>query len=128
LHAYNADNLSEKLYDSLASLQAGAPDRFTFEKFVVPTIANGKVYVGTSNSLEVFGLRTMFWSATNDIVDGTIRLLFSGPAGFPNTLQASDDFLHWIDIGSGTPIGTGMFTYSEAISPSTKKRFYRVVN
>ena len=128
LHAYNADELSQKLYDSLASLQAGAPDRITFEKFVVPTIANGKVYVGTSNSVAVFGLRTLIWSATRDLTAGTIRLVFSGPAGFPNTLQASEDLLSWIDLGPGTPTGTGTFSYTEAIATGKKARFYRVVN
>jgi hypothetical protein len=128
LHAYNAENLSQKLYDSLASLQAGAPDRITFVKFAVPTIANGKVYVGTSNSVAVFGLRTMIWSVTNDLASGTIRLVFSGPTGMPNILQASDDLAHWIDLGPGTPTGTGTFSYSEAISTVTRTKFYRVVN
>jgi len=128
LHAYNADDLSQKLYDSLASLQAGAPDRITFVKFVVPTIANGKVYTGTSNSVAVFGLRTMIWSVTNDVSSGTIRLIFSGPTGMPNILQASEDLMHWTDLGPGTPTGTGTFSYSEAIATANRARFYRVVN
>ena len=128
LHAYNADDLSQKLYDSLAALQAGAPDRILFVKFVVPTIANGKVYVGTSNSVAVFGLRTFIWSATRDSLAGTIRLVFSGPAGMPNLLQASDDLLNWIDLGPGTPTGTGTFSYTEAIAPGKRAKFYRVVN
>lgn len=128
LRAYNADDLSKKLYDSLAALQAGAPDRITFVKFAVPTIANGKVYAGTSNSVAVFGLRTIIWSATHDVASGTIRLVFSGPTGRPNTLQTSVDLKNWTDLGTGTATGTGTFTFSEAISPATPTRFYRVVN
>jgi len=128
LHAYNADDLSQKLYDSLASMQAGAPDRITFVKFVVPTIANGKVYIGTSNSVAVFGLRTFIWSVTNDLASGTIRLVFSGPTGMPNTLQASEDSVNWTDLGPGTPTGTGTFSYTEAIVPGKRARFYRVMN
>jgi hypothetical protein len=128
LHAYNSDDLSQKLYDSLASLQAGAPDRITFVKFVVPTIADGKVFVGTSNSVAVFGLRTLIWSVNHDASAGTIHLVFSGPAGLPNTLQASGDLVNWTDLGPGTPTGTGTFSYTETIALGTRARFYRVVN
>jgi hypothetical protein len=53
LHAYDATNLGSELYNST---QAGSRDRFTDNKFVTPMIANGKVYVGTPNSVAVFGL------------------------------------------------------------------------
>ena len=55
LHAYNANNLSVELYNSN---QAGSGrDNFgNGNKFITPTIANGKVYVGTTNGVGVFGL------------------------------------------------------------------------
>jgi len=53
LHAYDASNLHE-LYNSN---QAGSRDQLgAGNKFITPAIANGKVYVGTTNSVEVFGL------------------------------------------------------------------------
>jgi hypothetical protein len=53
LHAYDASNLHE-LYNSN---QAGSRDQLgAGNKFITPTIVNGKVYVGTTNSVEVFGL------------------------------------------------------------------------
>ena len=53
LHAYDP-NLKE-LYNS--NQAAGNRDQFGFgNKFITPTIANGKVYVGTPNSVAVFGL------------------------------------------------------------------------
>lgn len=128
LRAYNSDNLSQKLYDSLASWQAGLPDRISYIKFAVPTIANGKVYVGTDGALAVFGLRAYIWSATNDVASGKVQIVFSGPAGMPNILQASGDLMHWTDLGPGTPTGTGKYTYSEAVPPGTGSRFYRVTN
>jgi len=54
LHAYDASNLHE-LYNS--NQASGGRDQFgTGNKFITPTIANGKVYVGTINSVGVFGL------------------------------------------------------------------------
>ncbi len=53
LHAYAATNLATELYNS----SKVAADGFSDNKFVTPTIANGKVYVGTPNSVAVFGLK-----------------------------------------------------------------------
>lgn len=54
LWACNATNISTEIYNST---QAGARDQLTNGvKFIVPTIANGKVYVGGQSNLSVFGL------------------------------------------------------------------------
>ena len=54
LHAYDATNLARELYNS--NQAAGSRDQFADNKFITPMIANGKVYVGTPNSVVVFGL------------------------------------------------------------------------
>jgi hypothetical protein len=54
LYAYNADDLSEELYNSN---QEGTRDQFgAGNKFVTPLIANGRVYVGGQTGVAVFGL------------------------------------------------------------------------
>jgi hypothetical protein len=53
LHAYDANTLHE-LYNSN---QAGSRDQLgAGNKFITPTVVNGKVYMGTSDSVGVFGL------------------------------------------------------------------------
>jgi hypothetical protein len=53
LHAYNASNLNE-LYNS--NQAPGGRDQFgAGNKFITPTIVNGKVFVGTPNGVAVFG-------------------------------------------------------------------------
>lgn len=55
LHAYDATNLANELYNS--NQAPSARDQFgAGNKFITPMIANGKVYVGTPNGVAVFGL------------------------------------------------------------------------
>ena len=55
LHAYDAANLGHELYNS--NQAADNRDHFgAGNKFITPTIADGKVFVGTTGSVAVFGL------------------------------------------------------------------------
>jgi hypothetical protein len=54
LHAYDARNLARELYNSNQRSSRDNPGHAS--KFTVPTVAGGKVFVGTANQLSVFGL------------------------------------------------------------------------
>ncbi len=54
LLAFAGANIAVKLYDSGINLTRDNPGPAV--KFSVPTVVNGKVYVGTQNSVSVFGL------------------------------------------------------------------------
>jgi hypothetical protein len=55
LHAFDPANIHTALWDSTQATgnrdQAGVAVKFT-----VPTVANGKVYIGTMTELDVYGL------------------------------------------------------------------------
>jgi hypothetical protein len=55
LHAYDATNLAHELYNS--NQAAANRDQFgAGNKYITPTVADGKVFVGTTNAVAVFGL------------------------------------------------------------------------
>ncbi len=55
LHAYDAANLTHELYNSnQAASNRDHPG--AGNKFITPTVADGKVFLGTQNSVAVFGL------------------------------------------------------------------------
>ncbi len=79
LHAYDAADLSKELYSSSgASTTLGAGN-----KFIAPTIANGKVYFGTQNSVAIFGLTRQTPAPLPDgdysLTNGSSHLLLDDP-------------------------------------------------
>ena len=55
LHAYDAGNLAHELYSS--NQAATGRDHFgAGNKYITPTVADGKVFVGTTHGVAIFGL------------------------------------------------------------------------
>ncbi len=55
LRAYDPNNLSNEIYNSAMVAASHEPPGLAV-KFSVPTVANGKVYVGTQTKVDVYGL------------------------------------------------------------------------
>jgi Immunoglobulin domain/Immunoglobulin I-set domain len=54
LHAYDATNVGNELYNS--NQASNGRDNFSGNKYITPVVVNGKVYVATPNSVVAFGL------------------------------------------------------------------------
>jgi hypothetical protein len=95
LHAYDAADVSRELYDTT---QAGSRDVLDAAvKFAVPTVANGKVYVGTETGLDVLGLLPGHPALPTGYLDGDV-----GSVGLPGSARFSNG--RFIVTGGGADI------------------------
>jgi len=95
LHAYDANNLATEFYNS--SQAANGRDNFgSGNKFITPTIANGKVYVGTPNSVAVFGYLRQTAAPIPDgdynLTNGASNLLLDDAYG---SLASGNPMIQW---------------------------------
>lgn len=122
LHAYNALNLTQELYNSDQNGTTDVPGPSV--KFSVPTVVNGKVYVGTLTELDVYGLTN---SATPTPSSSASATPSTSPSPTPSaapTLTASAS-----QTPSATPTSTAVAitapangaTVSSTVSITVKK-------
>jgi hypothetical protein len=125
LHAYDATDLHE-LYNS--NQAAGGRDQFgTGNKFIAPTIANGNVFVGTTNGVGVFGLLTnkllqlhADHTEVNGVTNGSVVTPSVGPPGFTGKVMVN---------GSGsvnfTPAQVGNGVYFLSCCKNINNAYYK---
>ena len=101
LHAYDATNLQNEFYNTNQNATRDAPGAAV--KFTVPTVANGKVFLGTQSQVSAYGLLVGFGVSASpvqqSIVPGTSAVF---------TVQVSEysNFNGTVNFGiSGLPLG-----------------------
>jgi hypothetical protein len=109
LHAFNAANLSEELWNSEMTGEDGVGSSVNFAN---PTVVNGKVYLATSDSVVVYGIRsasTVTQLRRSRSQDERLRAsldaeLLSAQKGdarfhFPKTMEQGKDYIVTLEIG-----------------------------
>jgi hypothetical protein len=97
LHAFDATNVSSELYNSSQNATRDTPG--TANKFAVPTIANGKVYVSTAVELDVYGLLgSTPQTATPVLIPGSES--FNGSVSVTITDSTSGAIIYYTTDGS----------------------------
>jgi hypothetical protein len=87
LFAFDPTNLANKLYDSTLALMAR--DKLVpVARFVTPTISNGKVYIGGTAALEVYGLLPTLSAVAGNNQTGTEKAILPVPL----TVLAADAY------------------------------------
>ena len=134
LHAYQASNISNEIYNSAMNAGRDAPGGGI--KFSTPTIANGKVYVGTANSVAVYGLGT--WAQTPSIsppggaYTGSIQVSITDPtegATIRYTLDGSTPtpsspaYTKPITVNSSTTVSAKAFNGNQGGSPTAQNGY-----
>ncbi|MBZ5664004.1 MAG: Ig-like domain-containing protein [Acidobacteriia bacterium] len=87
LFAFDPNNLATKFYDSTQALKA-RDKLVTVTRFVTPTISNGKVYVGGTAALAVYGLLPSLSVGTGNNQTGVVKTVLPVPL----TVVATDAY------------------------------------
>jgi hypothetical protein len=106
LRAFDATNVATELYDSAQNSTRDAAGQAV--KFVVPTVINGKVYVGALGKVDVYGLL----GATQQVATPTIT---PGGESFTGTIS--------VTLADSTPGATIYYT-TDGSNPTTLSTVY----
>ena len=116
LMAHNAANVSSTLYSSNTNLSRDNPGNAV--KFTVPTVANGKVYVGAQYQLSVYGLLSGQETTTDPVFSpGTGS--FSGSLAVSMTDATQGATIYYTLDGSTPTVASAVYTAPLTISATT---------
>jgi hypothetical protein len=103
LQAYDATNIANTLYNSLMNPTRDTPGPSV--KFVVPTVAHGKVYVGTANAVSAYGLLNGAQQAATPAIRPAAET-FTGTLGVNITDSTSNASIFYSTTGTATTNST----------------------
>src|SRR5260370_1696629 len=112
VYAYDATNLATMLY---SSSQGGSRDQAGLtSKFLVPTIAKGRVYVGTQTEVDVYGLFSQTPPVPNQVLSSLNLTFTNQPVGSSTPVQS----VTLANTGTGTTsISTITTTEHSTLAP-----------
>jgi hypothetical protein len=123
LHAYNAANLAHELYNS--NQAASSRDHFgDGNKYITPTVVNGKVYVGTTTGVGVFGLLNCTYSISLSSQSfsssaGGNGVSVTAPTGCAWSVANPSNFITITGVASG--IGDGVVSFTVPANLGTSR-------
>jgi hypothetical protein len=116
LQAHNATNVSTTLYSSNTNLTRDNPGPAV--KFTVPTVANGKVYVGTESQLSIYGLLNGQTQAATPVLTPGAES-FSGSLAVSMSDATAAATIYYTLDGSTPTVGSPVYSAPITISATT---------
>jgi len=118
LRAYNATNIATELFNSTGNQPNNGPSNAAGPavKFAVPTVVNGKVYVGAQKEVDIYGLIGTTQTAATPVISPSSQS-FTGTLSVTITDGTSGAAIYYTTDGS-TPT-TSSTKYTGAITVST---------
>jgi hypothetical protein len=116
LQAHNASNVADTLYSSRTNLTRDNPGPAV--KFTVPTIVNGKVYVGAQYQVSVFGLLNQEPQAAAPVLSPGVET-FSGSLAVRMSDATSGATIYYTLNGSTPTTSSSVYTGPITITATT---------
>ena len=107
LDAFDASNVANRLYSSGTNPSRDNPGGPV--KFIVPTIANGKVYTGSQSQLSVFGLLSGSTQAATPVISPTSKS-FSGSVQVTVTDSTAGASIYYTTNGATPTTASALYT------------------
>jgi LysM repeat protein len=116
LMAHNAANVSTTLYSSNTNLSRDNPGYAV--KFTVPTVVNGKVYVGAQYQLSVYGLLSGQQLASDPVLSPAAET-FRGSLSVSMTDATPEATIYYTLNGSTPTVASAVYTTPISIAATT---------